>query len=123
MRVSQEYPKGGCWNISVPKKKGTNLALLWENLVCTHHSLTHACQLASLLTNSLARSLAHAVQCFAAIGEEFEEPDVVGVALSIRKQEDVLSVWNRSNQNASVRFRIGYERASVSLVCARVLAC
>lgn len=45
---------------------------------------------------------------FACIGEMFEEPDVVGVMLSIRGREDLLSVWNSDNQrNPDVRFNIG----------------
>lgn len=45
---------------------------------------------------------------FACIGELFEEPDIVGVMLSIRKSEDLLSVWNQDNsKNPDVRFAIG----------------
>ena len=32
-----------------------------------------------------------------AIGEAFEEPGVLGVALAIRSKEDMLSVWHRNN--------------------------
>eukprot|EP00163_Fabomonas_tropica_P012080 TRINITY_DN2318_c0_g1_i3.p1 TRINITY_DN2318_c0_g1~~TRINITY_DN2318_c0_g1_i3.p1 ORF type:complete len:214 (-),score=49.14 TRINITY_DN2318_c0_g1_i3:134-775(-) len=44
---------------------------------------------------------------FAAIGELFEEPDVVGVAIGIRSREDVLSVWNADNTKNTVRWEIG----------------
>ena len=42
-----------------------------------------------------------------AIGEAFEEPDVVGVSVCIRKNEDLLSVWNADNRNEEIRFHIG----------------
>jgi translation initiation factor 4E len=42
-----------------------------------------------------------------AIGEVFEEPDVVGISVCIRKQEDLISVWNADNRNDEIRFRIG----------------
>jgi len=35
---------------------------------------------------------------FAAIGELFEEPQVVGVEVSIRSKEDGLAVWTKTNQ-------------------------
>eukprot|EP00128_Syssomonas_multiformis_P004185 Colp12_sorted_trinity150504_noHs@6945 len=44
---------------------------------------------------------------FATIGELFEEPAVVGVVLSIRLRENLVSVWNRATPNPAVRFRIG----------------
>merc|ERR1712224_960241 len=34
-------------------------------------------------------------------------PDVVGCVLSTRLKDDVISVWNISNRNPQVRFRIG----------------
>jgi len=40
----------------------------------------------------------------ATIGEVFEEPDVVGVVLRIRKKEDSLVLWNKDQ---SLRYRIG----------------
>lgn len=44
---------------------------------------------------------------FACIGELFEEPDLVGVMLSIRLREDLISVWNKDNSNPGVLFNIG----------------
>lgn len=43
----------------------------------------------------------------ATIGECFEEPDVVGVTISIRKSDDLISVWNADNRNDDVKFLIG----------------
>lgn len=43
----------------------------------------------------------------ATIGEQFDEPDVVGISVCIRRSEDLLSVWNGDNRNDEVRFRIG----------------
>lgn len=45
--------------------------------------------------------------CFACVGELFEEPDVVGVMLSMRLREDILSIWNSDNARPDVKFRIG----------------
>lgn len=42
-----------------------------------------------------------------AIGECFEEPGVVGVALAIRTGNDMLSVWHRNNANEGTKFFIG----------------
>ncbi|KAK8807181.1 hypothetical protein WA158_003940 [Blastocystis sp. Blastoise] len=39
--------------------------------------------------------------CFATIGEEFEEPNVVGVMLARRGKEDMVSVWNSGNMSFS----------------------
>jgi translation initiation factor 4E len=36
----------------------------------------------------------------ATIGECFEEPDVVGITISIRKSDDLISVWDE----ADIRF-------------------
>jgi len=44
---------------------------------------------------------------FACIGELFEEPDLVGVMLSSRGREDLLSIWNLDNTNPEIRFKIG----------------
>jgi len=45
---------------------------------------------------------------FACVGELFAEPDIVGVMLSIRNRDDLLSVWNQDNvKNPDVRFKIG----------------
>ena len=43
----------------------------------------------------------------AAIGEAFEEPDVAGISICIRRNEDLISVWNGDNRNDAIRFRIG----------------
>eukprot|EP00744_Colponema_vietnamica_P001306 GILI01002184.1.p2 GENE.GILI01002184.1~~GILI01002184.1.p2 ORF type:complete len:255 (+),score=92.93 GILI01002184.1:61-825(+) len=80
----ESFPNGGCWILRVKKKAGNNSGLatplltkLWENLA------------------------------LACITEQFEEPDVMGIVLSTRTKEDLLSIWNRSNENSLVRFRIG----------------
>jgi len=44
---------------------------------------------------------------FATIGEAFEDPDVVGVVLSTRPKEDILSIWNMDHQNQGLRSKIG----------------
>jgi len=74
----EEFPEGGCWIIRIKRKVSQSYVnRMWENLL------------------------------LAAIGEAFELPDVVGCVLSTRMKDDVLSVWNLSNQNSQARFRIG----------------
>lgn len=38
---------------------------------------------------------------FAAIGEAFEDPNVVGVMMARRNKEDMISVWNSANSSFS----------------------
>lgn len=74
------FPNGGCWILKIRKKRDSGASVLgkiWQDLV------------------------------FAAVGERFDEPDVVGISVSIRKQEDLISVWNADNRNDEIRFRIG----------------
>jgi translation initiation factor 4E len=42
-----------------------------------------------------------------AVCELFEEPNVVGVVMSVRSKEDVLSVWNRDSSNQRAKLAIG----------------
>jgi len=65
------------------KKKANILARLWEQL------------------------------CIAVVGEQFEEPDIVGIALSIRSKEDVLSVWLRDSSNNAARIKCGEKLTDV----------
>lgn len=46
-------------------------------------------------------------QLFATIGEMFDDLNVVGVTMSIRSSRDMLSVWNKDNNNPETKFRIG----------------
>ena len=74
------FPNGGCWILKIRKRgdmEASVLGKMWQDLV------------------------------FAVIGEAFEEPDVVGVSVSIRAKEDLLTVWNADNRNDEIRFRIG----------------
>jgi len=57
-------------------KKNPQLALIWEELLVY------------------------------AVGETFEEPDIVGVVLNIRAKEYVLQIWNSDSQNAILRARV-----------------
>lgn len=57
-------------------KKQPQLALIWEELL---------------------------VYC---IGETFEEPDIVGVVLSVRAKEYILQIWNSDCQNNALRVRV-----------------
>jgi translation initiation factor 4E len=74
------YPRGGCWILKVKKRKDSGASVLgkiWQDMV------------------------------FGVIGEAFEEPDVVGVSVCIRRNEDLISVWNADNRNDEIRFKIG----------------
>jgi len=73
----ETFPKGGCFIKKIKKIEDNMLGRMWEELL------------------------------FATIGEFFEDPDVVGVVLSIRPKEDALSIWNKDHQNLSLRFKIG----------------
>jgi len=76
----EAFPRGGCWILKVKKRRDSGasvLGKLWQDLV------------------------------FAAVGEAFQEPDVVGISVCIRKNEDLISVWNVDNRNDEIRFRIG----------------
>ena len=73
------YPKGGCWILKIKKKvSGVSvLGKMFQDMV------------------------------FATIGEVFEEPTVVGISLCIRKNEDLISVWNSDSRNSDIKFNIG----------------
>lgn len=74
----EEFPDGGCWIIRIKRKTGENYVnRMWESLIV------------------------------ATVAEIFGIPDVVGCVLSTRHKDDVLSIWNRTNQNPQTRFRIG----------------
>lgn len=45
--------------------------------------------------------------CFACVGELFDNPDVVCVAVSTRHRDDILSIWNKDNTIPTNRFVIG----------------
>lgn len=80
MPMWEAYPHGGCWILKIKKRKDGNISVLgkmWQDLV------------------------------IATVGEAFEEPDVVGISVCIRKNEDLLSVWNADNRNDEIRFQIG----------------
>jgi translation initiation factor 4E len=71
---------GGCWILRIKKKHGGGASVLgkmWQDMV------------------------------LATIGECFEEPDVVGITISIRKSDDLISVWNADNRNDDTKFFIG----------------
>lgn len=76
----EAYPRGGCWILKIKKKTDVGASVLgnmWQDIV------------------------------LAAIGEAFEEPDVVGISVCIRKNEDMLSVWNSDSRNTDIKFNIG----------------
>jgi translation initiation factor 4E len=50
---------------------------------------------------------------FAAIGEIFEEPGMVGVSIARRKAIDMLSIWNEDSTNPEVHFGIGEKMKEV----------
>lgn len=72
----ESFPHGGCWILKVWKDDPTHVDAVWETLVKM------------------------------AVGEIFEEPDMVGIVLSVRNNQDMISIWTRKNEKESV-FRIG----------------
>eukprot|EP01065_Artemidia_motanka_P020000 TRINITY_DN2393_c0_g1_i1.p1 TRINITY_DN2393_c0_g1~~TRINITY_DN2393_c0_g1_i1.p1 ORF type:complete len:238 (+),score=80.55 TRINITY_DN2393_c0_g1_i1:77-715(+) len=71
----ENYPHGGHWTVTLTKSvDGSALNRLWEQLI------------------------------FAMIGEGFDTPHVVGVAVSVRRDGYTLSVWSDSN---TVKFTMG----------------
>jgi translation initiation factor 4E len=79
----ETFPTGGCWILKVRKKIPGLLDRMWEELM------------------------------LGALGEAFEEPDVVGVVVSIRKAEDRLSVWHADDTEPRVRNKIGEHLKSI----------
>jgi len=80
------FPTGGCWILKIKKKRDSGTSVLgkmWQDLVV------------------------------ATIGEQFEEPDVVGVSLYIRKHEDLLLVWNTDSRNERMTVSIGQKLKSI----------
>jgi translation initiation factor 4E len=76
----EAFPKGGFWILKIKKKKDSGVNILgkfWQDLVV------------------------------AMIGENFEDPNVVGISISIRKYEDLLSIWVSDSRNDDVKFGIG----------------
>lgn len=43
---------------------------------------------------------------FTLIGENFEDPEVVGIVLSIRQREDIIAIWTKDSKNHSLRYKI-----------------
>lgn len=80
------FPTGGCWILKIKKKRDSGASVLgkmWQDLV------------------------------LAAIGEQFEEPDVAGISVYIRRNEDLLLVWNTDSRNDNVRFGIGQKMKQI----------
>jgi translation initiation factor 4E len=72
----ENYSQGGHWLVTMKKPVGQDdrLNRLWEQLL------------------------------YALIGEEFEDPLVVGIVVQVRSKEDVLSVWL---SDKAPKFRVG----------------
>jgi translation initiation factor 4E len=80
----EAFPNGGSWIIRFKKQPGKHhrstpaLSKCWEELL------------------------------FAAVGEFFEEPDVIGVVVGVKSSEDVIQIWNRDNDDGmGIAQRIG----------------
>jgi translation initiation factor 4E len=74
------FVSGGCWILKIKKRHTSGASVLgkmWHDMV------------------------------LATIGEIFEEPDVVGISVCIRRVEDLIAVWNADNRVDEIRFRIG----------------
>lgn len=93
----ENYPMGGCWIIKIRRVNDAGAGVvskLWQDLV------------------------------FGTIGEQFNEPSVVGITLARRPKEDMLSVWN-SDGSGAIRFSIGWviAQAQVCFCVCVLLTC
>merc|ERR1711974_267234 len=73
----------------------------WESFPNGGHWITKITKgngLANLLWEELV---------MATLGEQFATPELVGIALSTRKHNDVLTIWNRDNRDPRIRFTLG----------------
>jgi translation initiation factor 4E len=80
------FPTGGCWILKIKKKREGGVSVLgkmWQELV------------------------------LGAIGEAFEEPDVAGISLYIRRNEDLLLVWNTDSRNDRITLGIGQKMKAI----------
>jgi len=75
-----------------------NTRPMWENFPTGGHWVLHMRKNSPLLDRMWEELL---ISC---IGEAFEEPDVLGVVLSLRPKEDALYLWNANQQ---LKFNIG----------------
>lgn len=76
----ESFPKGGFWILKIKKKRDSGVNILgkmWQDLVLSM------------------------------IGENFEDPNAVGLSISIRKVEDLISIWISDSRNEDVKFGIG----------------
>mmetsp|Transcript_35281 Transcript_35281/g.55108 ORF Transcript_35281/g.55108 Transcript_35281/m.55108 type:complete len:257 (+) Transcript_35281:37-807(+) len=80
MPMWETFPTGGHWSLRFKKQ---------------NHKVSH------LLCQSWEEVL------MGAIGEQFAEPDVVGVVVSVKPKEDVIQIWNRDNDDNMARVEIG----------------
>ncbi len=70
----ESCPDGGCWFVRFKKNdNNSNLDLIWEKLL------------------------------FALIGEQFEEPNLLGTVLSIRNRETIIEVWFDYKKNNDIK--------------------
>jgi hypothetical protein len=65
---------------------------MWENFPTGGHWVLRMIKSSVLLARMWEELL------ISSIGEAFEEPDVLGVVLSIRPKEDTLYLWNANHQ-------------------------
>jgi len=72
----ESFPYGGCFLKKIKKTEDHVLNRMWEELL------------------------------LATIGEMFEDPDIVGIALNIRPREDIVSIWDKSARNTSLKTKI-----------------
>jgi translation initiation factor 4E len=103
----ESYPNGGCWIVKLKKAVGVT-SKLWQDLVrpAWWWGTVPLSEIALLRVD---------VQLFATIGELFDDLNVVGVAMSIRSSRDMLSVWNKDNNNPETKFKIGWVRFCLPL--------
>lgn len=107
--VKQNFPNGGCWTLRI-KKKSPVIGKWWEELVSNINSPfnSQANEVNSCGSDVCELWIYQCIdliaQLFAAIGETLQEPDIVGVSVSVKPKEEIFSIWNR---DASAKPRVG----------------
>eukprot|EP01029_Cantina_marsupialis_P019839 TRINITY_DN4616_c0_g1_i1.p1 TRINITY_DN4616_c0_g1~~TRINITY_DN4616_c0_g1_i1.p1 ORF type:complete len:210 (+),score=48.03 TRINITY_DN4616_c0_g1_i1:34-663(+) len=114
VKLGTFYTIEGFWRFYVHLKrpkcmaKDTNVYLFREGYTPMWESFpTGGCWILKVKKTSGVLTKLWQDLLFGVIGESFAEPGLVGVALAVRSREDLMSVWNGSNENPNVRFKIG----------------
>ena len=110
---NQNYAAGGFWILRFSHTNSINR--IWEELVSELFTLVFFFGEVFFLSHGL---IFFFKKVFSLIGERFEDDVVVGAVLSLRKQEDYISIWLKDN---NPRFTIGFSFVTFFLLCLSLL--